>query len=391
MKRKILIITPYLIQGGVEHSLITALSQIDYKKNDVTLYLYKNGTDLLPQVPEVVRVIQGIDETHYYRKIHSVILIFLIRLCTLFQFQNHKSKLESLLSSYIHKSKVDYPHKTYFKNTKFDLIISYCLHLGTEITLQIDATKRVLFLHNSHTEYHQDIFEGCFEKLDKIIAVNDVVKQIYINKYPGISDRITVIENYVDAYEIIEKSKQFDVNKCEYKGQYFLCTCGRISKEKGFNLAVDAAEYLKNQGVSFVWLFVGDGDFRTSIEQSIEEKNLDDYVLITGFQDNPYPYIAAADIYIQPSYEEAQPLVLLEAMVLGKSIVSTKTVGGKTILKDGEKGVLTDFNGQAIANGIMTLINSPDVRHSFENIYTLEDNKKEKKIYIEKINQLLSQ
>lgn len=391
MKRKILIITPYLIQGGVEHSLITALSQIDYKKNDVTLYLYKNGTDLLPQVPEEVRVIQGIDETHYYRKIHSVILIFLIRLCTLFQFQNHKSKLESLLSSYIHKSKVDYPHKTYFKNTKFDLIISYCLHLGTEITLQIDATKRVLFLHNSHTEYHQDIFEGCFEKLDKIIAVNDVVKQIYINKYPGISDRITVIENYVDAYEIIEKSKQFDVNKCEYKGQYFLCTCGRISKEKGFNLAVDAAEYLKNQGVSFVWLFVGDGDFRTSIEQSIEEKNLDDYVLITGFQDNPYPYIAAADIYIQPSYEEAQPLVLLEAMVLGKSIVSTKTVGGKTILKDGEKGVLTDFNGQAIANGIMTLINSPDMRHSFENQYTLEDNKKEKQVYIEKINQLLSQ
>ena len=78
-------------------------------------------------------------------------------------------------------------------------------------------------------------------------------------------------------------------------------------------------------------------------------------------------------------------------MVLGKSIVSTKTVGGKTILEDGEKGVLTDFNGQAIANGIMTLINSPDVRHSFENIYTLEDNKKEKKIYIEKINQLLSQ
>ena len=39
MKRKILIITPFLIQGGVEHSLITALSKIDYEKNDVTLYL----------------------------------------------------------------------------------------------------------------------------------------------------------------------------------------------------------------------------------------------------------------------------------------------------------------------------------------------------------------
>ena len=115
------------------------------------------------------------------------------------------------------------------------------------------------------------------------------------------------------------------------------------------------------------------------------------YIEITGYKDNPYPYMAAADIYVQPSYEEAQPLVLLEAMVLGKPIVSTKTVGGKTILKDGEKGVLTDFSGQAISKGIIFLINNPDVRHSYENLYTLEDNEKEKQIYIEKMNQLLLQ
>ena len=80
MKRKILIITPYLIQGGVEHSLITALSQIDYKKNDVILYLYKKGMDLLPQVPDEVNVIQGVDETHYYRKPLSLFFFGLSKL-----------------------------------------------------------------------------------------------------------------------------------------------------------------------------------------------------------------------------------------------------------------------------------------------------------------------
>ena len=391
MKRKILIITPFLIQGGVEHSLITALSKIDYEKNDVTLYLYKKGMDLLPQVPEKVHVIQGIDETHYYKKLYSVVLLILLKICIMVKAKKAENKLSARLYSYIHKLKVHYPQKVYFKNSKFDLIISYCLHLGTEMSLQIDATKRVLFLHNSHTEYHEDVFEGCFDRIDKFVAVNDVVRQIYVNQYPEIKSKIMVIENYVDTQEIIEKSKMFDTNKREYKRQYCLCTCGRISKEKGFNLAVDAAEYLKNQGISFVWFFVGDGDFRKNIEQTIEEKDLNDYVLITGFQDNPYPYMAAADIYVQTSYEEAQPLVLLEAMVLGKPIVSTKTVGGRNILKDGKKGIITDYSGEAIAKGILCLITNPDKLHSFQYQYSIEDNNREKQEYTKRLNELLLQ
>ena len=100
--------------------------------------------------------------------------------------------------------------------------------------------------------------------------------------------------------------------------------------------------------------------------------------------------MAAADIYVQPSYEEAFGLTIKEAEILGKPVVSTRTVGGTALLESGEKGVLTDFSGQDVAKGILSLINNPDKRHSFENLYTLEDNEKEKQIYIDKLNQLLS-
>ena len=155
------------------------------------------------------------------------------------------------------------------------------------------------------------------------------------------------------------------------------------------DIAVKTAYILKKQGVNFTWYFVGDGVERIKLEKLIDQYQLCDNIVITGYVDNPYPYIKLCDIYIQTSYEEAQPLAVLEAMVLGKAVVSTKTVGGKYILENGKKGVLTDMNSESMAEGILSLVNDVDRRKSFENTYTLEDNLREKEVYVRKINELL--
>lgn len=388
MKKKVLFVNPSLCQGGRERMLIQTLELLDPQLYDVTVFLFEKNNVLIDYIPDHINVVVKDINKHFYRSPKAIVYNSKKRIYTGLKNERKAKFYSEKLVDYIHDCKMEYPAKRIFKDANFDIVISYAEGKNSEIVSRFDA-KRILFFHNSKDSHHALNLQ-LFPKYHQIIAVNDGVKEMLAECYSEFSDKVSVIYNYIDASRIIAKSKDKPDNTKTKKNGLSICTCGRISHEKGFELAVEAADYLKKQGINFLWLFIGDGADRPKIERDIKEKELEQYIEITGYKDNPYPYMAAADIYVQPSYEEAQPLVLLEAMVLGKPIVSTKTVGGNTILKGGEKGILTDFSGQALAKGIMTLINNPDVRSSLENLYTLEDNEKEKQIYIDKLNQLLS-
>ena len=98
------------------------------------------------------------------------------------------------------------------------------------------------------------------------------------------------------------------------------------------------------------------------IEILISEKQLDDCIEITGLKNNPYPYIENCDMYVQPSYEEAYGLTIIEAQILGKVIVSTATIGGKTIIIDGKTGVIAKIEANSIAQKIILLNQNIDLQ-----------------------------
>ena len=390
MKRKILFITPSLRQGGVEQSLITALKLLDPNKYDITLYLYVDMMDLLPEVPEYVNVIVGVDKTRYFRKPYCVYMLARYRTLKAIKLSSKAVEVQNRIYEYIHTKKITYPLRKVFLNQSYDVIVSYSLHIGTEMGLHIPSEKRYVFMHSSDPDYHKEIIIKDLPQYDKIVAVSPSIANIYKKNYPELSSKLTYINNYIDAAKILELALNNYRNQ-KNDGVFTITTCGRISHEKGFDLAVEAAEYLKQNEVSFRWLFIGDGDDRPKIEKMIADRDLQYCIEITGFQINPYPFMAQGDIYVQPSYEEAQPLVILEAMVLGKPIVSTKTVGGQYILENGNKGLLTGFTGKEIGEAILRLLQNTEIRKQYENLYTLEDNLKEKEIYIQKWNQLLSE
>ena len=74
MKKKLLIVAHHLTIGGVQKSLISAMPTLDYDKYDITLYLRKNRTTLLPYVDKRANVIINEDKTKYYRKPFAVFL-----------------------------------------------------------------------------------------------------------------------------------------------------------------------------------------------------------------------------------------------------------------------------------------------------------------------------
>ena len=124
----------------------------------------------------------------------------------------------------------------------------------------------------------------------------------WISSMVNNQSKVLAIENYVDYHRIIQlASEKIDF---PYTNRTVFATCGRLCTTKGYDYVVEIASQLKEKNVDFVWYWVGDGPQRSDMERIICEKGLNDYIVITGFQNNPYQYMGNCDVYIQPSRAE---------------------------------------------------------------------------------------
>lgn len=392
MKKKVLFLTTQFNHGGVERSLVEVCKALDPQKYDITIFLRYNKTELIYLLPDYVRVIIDIDGP-YYRYPKSVLLQLLKKTCKIIKRADLENEYSFKLSEYIQNKKIQNPQKRFFKNETFDVVISYTIHLCTEMALFIPADKHYVFFHSEEADFHKDITLRCFPEFDRIVAVGPGVELLLRENFPQFDDKIIQLCNYIDAPKIY-KLAQEEVEElfvAKSSGRLVLTTSARMDKEKAYELAVKAAAILRSNGIDFKWFFLGDGSERARIEKMIGELSLENNICLKGFVNNPYPYMSECDIYVHPAYLEAQPLAIMEAIVLGKAIVSTDSLGGKAVLNYGEKGLLVSQNAEAIAEGILTFLKNPQLKESFENRYTLEDNMREKKEYAEQWDKLLSE
>lgn len=359
-KRKVLIVVHQLNLGGVQKALISALNALDYSENEVTLYVRKNRTDLLPQVNcNVSKIIINQDTTKYYRKPYAVCLQLLLKI-------KNSPKTKQKLNDYIISSQMRYEKEHYFSDdVEYDLAISYIQSYTAKFVVEnVKAKRKVMFYHGSTDEFHE-VNEKAMQHFERIYCVSKGAQKAVQGFYPQYAEKIDCLKNYIDAESVRQKANEFVPDYP--KDKLILCSCGRITPVKGYDLAVGAAEILKQNGLEFKWYFVGDGVDRPKIEALISDKQLEDYIEITGLQDNPYPYIKNCDIYVQPSYEEAHPLSIIEAQILLKPIVSTATAGGKSIVVDWETGVIADINAEAIAQKINIICQDIDMQEAVIN------------------------
>ena len=360
MKRKVLFVVHQLNLGGVQKALISALNALDYSENEVTLYVRKNRADLLPQVNRnVSKIIINQDTTKYYRKPYAIWLQLLLKI-------NNSQKTKQRLNDYIVSAQMKYEKEHYFSDdVEYDLAVSYIQSYTAKfVDENVKAKRKVMFYHGSTDEFH-DVNEKAMQHFERIYCVSKGAQKAVQGFYPQYTEKIDCLENYVDAESVRQKANEFVPDYL--KDKLILCSCGRITPVKGYDLAVGAAEILKKSGLDFKWYFVGDGVDRPKIELLISEKQLDDYIEITGLQDNPYPYIKNCDIYVQPSYEEAHSLSIIEAQILEKPIVSTATIGGQAIINDGENGLIAEINAESITQKISLICQDKNLQKSIQN------------------------
>lgn len=355
MKQNLLFVMDGIKIGGVEVALLSVLHRLDYEKYNVDLLLLHDDLELLEQVPPRVQVLHyaQMPQGNPTPAIAGMYLIY--RLCrSLPGLKGFAPRLSRRVGDMFQGAKV---RKNIRKH--YDAVIGYKQGEAEAFAARyFNCRNKIVFYHHGlliDEELHQE----CYAKVDKIAAVSQGVADMLKQRYPMHAHKITVIANHIDADAVLQKAKTYPAEK---PAALCLATVGRFVKEKRYDLAVAAAKYMKDQGQNdFVWWLIGDGAELETIRQQIADAGLNDTVLLMGSMENPMPYIAAADVYIQPSDGESFGLAMQEALILDTKVVTSKTIGGMLLVQDGYNGFYVNQTAEDIAAGIQKALQLPAV------------------------------
>lgn len=259
--------------------------------------------------------------------------------------------------------------KNYFKNNQIDIIFL----VGNYVPPSVMAVKFFVgskFVYCDHGALINEIekkkitlFRKMAGKLcDKTVVLVERTKKDYeqILKIP--SNKIEYIYNHIDddIYKNSSKCNIFSKN---------IISVGRISSEKGFDMAVEVAKYVFDKHKDWQWHIYGDGPDYEKIDKKIKEYGLENNFILKGATDYILEKYKDYSICVLPSYREGLPLVLLEAKCNMLPIVSFDCATGPSeIVNDGVDGYLVEcYNTKKMAQRICNLIESVDLRKEFSN------------------------
>ncbi len=172
---------------------------------------------------------------------------------------------------------------------------------------------------------------------------------------------IRVIYNPVVTPELFEKvAEPFHHPWFEVGSPPVILSVGRLEKEKDFTTLIRSFARVQQQHPARL-IILGEGKERTHLEALVQELGIEEHVALPGFANNPYVYMAKAAVFVLSSLFEGLPTVLIEAMAVGTSLVSTDCESGPAeILANGIYGKLVAVGDvKGMAEAILNTLDSP--------------------------------
>lgn len=350
--KRILILIDSLGCGGAEKSLISLLPFLAARNYEITLMVRNTG---------------GLFESYVPDNVH------------LQQFPYTTSKLQALrysISLRLPWNRKVHTAELYWQNIgkyypalreKYDVAIAYQQGFPTfYIANKVNAKKKICWINAdiSGVGYSAKFCNQFYTRYDRIMTVSDALrKQVLYPEYVSDKNKITTCWDILNSSQIRTMALEKSI-KVSSDNRIHFTTVGRLVPLKGFDLAIQAAQILKDRNIDFIWHFVGGGGLYNELKSIIDANGLTENVILEGEQLNPYPYIAAADIYVQTSRFEGFGLTIGEAKILGKPIVSTNFPVVYNQITDGKNGLIVEMSAKAIANGITRLVNDTALREA---------------------------
>lgn len=211
---------------------------------------------------------------------------------------------------------------------------------------------------------------------DHIVAVSDGVADDLENRMGLPSKQITTIYNPSVTDKLLTQAEHPVDYPWFNADSPVILGVGEFTKQKDFETLLRAF-YLLKQEVDAYLVLLGTGPREENLQAIIEELDIEDCVKLFGFVDNPYKYMASADVFVLSSRWEGCPNVLIEALACGSPVVSTDCPSGPAeILKHGTYGQLVPVGDvKSLAREITTVIRSdehPDSKSYARERFSLE-------------------
>jgi glycosyltransferase involved in cell wall biosynthesis len=356
MKKRILFIIDSLNCGGAEKSLISLLPLLDYDRLDVILLIFKRGGVFEKYIPSQVRVIgHELYGSGFWgrirRMIHQVNFSYQLR---------YGKKRHGAETHWRAMSKVIKPLEG-----RYDVAIAYQQGMPTFfLATNIEADKKIAWINADVFEagYQMDYCKQFYNQMDAIVAVSQKLLEKLSTQTPWMKDRLRCIYDIINPDVIRQLAQETVYDMIPAGGEMSIVTVGRLTRPKNHLMAADAARILKEKGQNFKWYFVGEGEMRQPIEEKVSELELQDNIVMLGMKENPYPYMAKADIYVQTSTFEGFGMTIAEAKILHRPVVSTNFDVVYDQITDRENGLIADMTPESVASKILELTQNKELR-----------------------------
>ena len=372
-KPRIIILMHYLELGGAEMSLIGLLSALDPAKVDVDLFIYSHQGPLMDYVPKWVNLLPEVSAysvierpmTEALRKGHIGVVAG--RLLAKLKCQSYRRKHpatgdDGAIMQYIGDCVTPVLPKIN-PDTEYDLCISYLTphNIGRD---KVRARKRLAWIHTDYSTVSVNAERELpvWGAYDYISSISPEVTKSFLKTFPSLAPKIVEIENILSADYVRSRALETDV-KNELNGQPSLLSIGRFCTAKNYDNVPDIASRLvKADFPDLKWYIIGFGGDEELIKSKIKEAGMEEHVILLGKKDNPYPYIKACDIYMQPSRYEGKSVTVREALILCKPVVVTSYPTASSQINDGVDGVIVPLDNEGCAKGLADFIKNKSLR-----------------------------
>lgn len=369
MKKKLLIVSHALELGGAERSLIGLLDALDPNTWNIDLFLLRHEGELMDAIPEHVNLLPEIAAyTVLARPMKDTlkeghVLLTGARVVGKFAAK-HYEKVRGYTDSGVG---IEYSHKYTYRlmppiqpDTEYDLAVSFltphyiCAH-------KVRAKKRIAWIHTDYSRVQVNIASeaAMWDAYDYIASISDAVTDSFLKAFPTLADKIILIENILPTKLIQCQANAFSADKEMPPKGMRLLSIGRYCTAKNFDNVPVICSKLIQSGLDVYWYIIGFGPDEQLIRQKIAEVGMEKRVILLGKKENPYPYIKACDLYVQPSRYEGQCVTVREAQMLGKPVVITRYATSASQLEEGVDGMIVPMDNEGCAAGIAALLQNP--------------------------------
>lgn len=368
---KLFIAIHYLELGGAEISLIGLLQSLDYSKYDVDLFVYSHRGELMEFIPKEVNLLPEIPEyAQIERPLKDVVMdgywkIAFARLKAKWQFHRYVRRKHpadgSAVFQYVYSAVS--PSLPSLKNYgDYDLAISF-LAPHNIVLEKVNAKKKAAWIHTdySYIDVNNTLELPIWSRFDHIVSISPEVTKAFVGRFRTLETKIIEIENILSpkfvrdrAEQIAEGDIMLEMKKED--GVTTLLSVGRFCQQKNFDNVPDICKRITEAGCQVKWYLIGYGGDEPIISKAITDAGMDNNVVLLGKKTNPYPYIKACDIYIQPSRYEGKAITVREAQLLCKPVAITNYPTASSQVRDGVDGVIVPMDNRGCADGIVNLI-----------------------------------